>query len=320
MRFVFHRSSSGICRTLIVLALCSAATVPAFAQQPFSNTTIDFNEVAFPSATTNVGGTSPTYNVLNDATGAKLVTLPAPPGDTADLLFTFTTQAAASASATLQYQTTSNGRFTGTNSYNSASGSTNPGTRIFTQQRLRFDSHLTVTSLSAALLSLNTAGITWEFSTIAFLRPDGSYFSAAPVIPAYNAYSGFTGSPSQGWYVAADKTTVSGVGTATTAAGSNGSSDNLTLTYSSAGLAAGTQVGGIEITTWLEDVRGTGNGTTSLTSSFTDFTFSGTISAANSPEPATLALLALGAGLPILMGRSSVLVKRRVKIRFDRKG
>jgi hypothetical protein len=293
----------------LALALVAIAGSAARAQT-FTNVNYSFNEPAFPTALTTLVAastvapptpTSASYNILDDVTGAKLLALS---GDQPDLLGSFLASGrlgkSTAGSPSVEWQTASTGRFTLNKGYTGAVTTSNPGTLTWVQTRLMFASHVTITDLSAVFSSLNTAGIAWEYSTVAFLRPDGSYFSAAPTIGSYAGFGGLTGSPSQGWFVAADKTTVTGVGTALTASGSAGAADGsaFTLGYGQVGLASGTQIGGIELTSYLEDVRGTSNASTNFTASLLDITVSGSLAA---PEPGTLLLF-----LPVL-----VLIRRR---------
>jgi hypothetical protein len=89
------------------------------------------------------------------------------------------------------------------------------------------------------------------------------------------------------------------VGTNLTASGTNGTNDSFgSFGYSSVGLAANTRIGGIRWTTYLEDVRGTGNGNTSFTSSLLDFTISGSI--ASVPERSSMGGVALLIGLGLI--------------------
>jgi hypothetical protein len=262
---------------LVIAPLCGAS---------FTNTTISFNEPAFPTSATAVSGNA-SYNVLNDTTGAKISTtgeLAGLTGDNADLFMGFQSMAGALGSASWQWQPTSDGRFTASHSFAGAVGSSNPGSLDSNTISLAFGDHLSITNLSLHGLSFNTAGIAWEYTVIEFFRPDGSSFSAAPTIGNYASHSSIGGTPSMGWYVIDSKGTVSDVGSNQTAGDANGLSDNIAglgLGYADVGLVAGTEIGGVRITTFLEDVRGTANGTTNFSSSFTDFTISGTIL----PEP-----------------------------------
>ena len=280
----------------LVLACGLALALPArLIGALFTSVTVSFNEYPFPVTTTDVTGATFSYNLLNDSTGALLG---ANNGDANDITLSFLNGPVGNlGSSRVEWQATSIGRYTGIRGFSGTVGSNNPGSRVSTVMQLEFGSHLTVTDLAATFLSLNTAGITWEFSVIGFLRPDGTFFTPQPTMSSYMSYPGFTGSPSEGWYVAASTGTVSGVGTNQTASGTTGPSDNLMLTYGVAGLPAGTQIGGIYFASFLEDVRGISNGTTSLTASFSQFSISGEIQQV--PEPGTLLLtgavvLALG--------------------------
>ncbi len=291
--------------TALLLALPAKAAT-------FTGVKIDFNEFAFPSSATNMSGAYQ-YNVLNDLTGGKLT---ADNHDAADFQINFSSSPQLPKTAAgIEWQSAGSGRWTSTRSFDAKTTSNNPGTLLSTTATLRFDSHLTVTDLSAAFTSLNTAGNLWEYSVLGFLKPDGTYFSAAPGVGDYNSANSFIGSRSIGWYVAASKGTVTDVGSATTNGGLNGAltttqagnpKDDITLTYALAGLAPNTPIGGLIWTTYLEDARGTNNGTSSFTASWTDLTFSGVIGSqpaaasnpAAVPTPALLpGLLGLGLGL-----------------------
>jgi hypothetical protein len=196
----------------------------------------------------------------------------------------------------VEWQTTSDGRFTSNRGFTGAPTGNNPGTLQSTTTQVLFNSGLNITDLNATFTSLNTAGILWEYSIVGFLDANGNPFSAAPVIPAYNSATSFTGSPSTGWYVAADKGTVTNVGTTQAAAGTSGSADaSLALTYALAGLAPNTRVGGLTWTTFTQDTRGTNNGTSNFTASLTNISFTNTDPI---PTPAMLpGLVGLGMGL-----------------------
>lgn len=173
----------------------------------------------------------------------------------------------------------------------------NPGTIASATLRVTFADHVQVTDASVVFSSLNTAGAAWEYSVLRFFDPAGNYFSnisgpgwtigAAGQYLTADGTSGFTGQAGVGNYVAASTGTVQNVGTSQTSTGTSGASNNLTLTYTLAGLSPGTQVGGWEWSSYLEDVRGTSNTTSSFTSSMMDFTVTGIAV----PEPSTAALL-----------------------------
>jgi hypothetical protein len=291
----------------------------AHAQTSAFSTNITFTEPAFPTATTTMAApgasNSVTYNVINDLTGAELTTLN---GDVPDLLFAFSNSNTGALSSSgrpnSEWNNTSfTGRFMNSEGYTGAVSSNNPGTRTWNKIRVTFDSHLAVTSLTARFSSLNTAGVAWEFSKIAFLQPDGSYFSSEPLVGDYNSFGGTTGNAALGWFLAADKATVSGVGSATTAGGTAGTADasNFAIGYTQTGLTSGTQIGGFEFITYLDDVRGTGTGSTNFTSSLVDFDFSGTTTV---PEPGTLWLFFFGIGVLGLRYTTKLCNQSRVSI------
>jgi hypothetical protein len=291
---------------LITLAFSSFAQ----AQTSFTNVNISFNEYAFPTTTTVMTGTQ-SYNLINDSTAAKLNSNN---NDLNDFSLSFATSGpgplSTSGTPKLEWQSTTTGRFTSSRGFNGAVSSNNPGTRVSTTTTLLFDSHVTVTDFSAIIDSLNTAGVGWETSKLGFLKPDGSFFSPEPTISTYLATSAagaVNGSPSTGWFVLDSTGTTTGVGTGTTVSGANGSNDNnFVFNYAKAGLPAGTQIGGIVWTTNLDDVRGTTNGATNFTASWSEFTFSGSINTtASIPEPSTLALLC-----PLVLGFCSKFRRR----------
>jgi hypothetical protein len=271
-------------------AMTTAATglmaMPAQAAT-FMGVKIDFNEYPFPTVQTNVTGNYG-YNLLDDLTGTKL---PNNNGDAIDFTIDFATT---SGQADLQWQSNSTGRWTSNRSFTTSPTKNNPGTLVSTTALLRFDPHLLVTDLSAAFTSLNTSGNLWEYSVLGFLKPDGTPFSAAPIVPDYNHAASFIGSPSIGWYMAASKGTVTGVGTATTISGLNGAltttqsgnpKDDITLTYALANLAPNTPIGGLIWTTYSEDTRGMSNADSSFTASWTDFTITGVILSPAATDP-----------------------------------
>jgi hypothetical protein len=295
--------------TLKFLALCSFLALPAaigLAQSAQAATfakTITFNEVGapgFPTATTTIaapGGSSlTTYDVINNVTGASGA------DGTQDITVSATASATGVSGTTnnpkVEWQTTSAGRFTSTRGFTKSVSANNPGTLQSTETKVLFDSSLNITDLKATFSSLNTAGILWEYSVLGFLDPSGNPFTAAPVVGPYESTTSFTGtsSPSLGWYVAADKGTVSGVGTDVVTAGTPGSADgnNFALTYDLARLAANTQVGGLIWTTYTQDTRGITNGSSNFTASLNDMTFTNTDAV---PTPALLpGLVAVVAG------------------------
>jgi hypothetical protein len=278
--------------TLKLLSLCSFLALPTaigLAQSAqaatFTNATIDFSESAFPSTTAAITGTQ-SYNLLDDATD--------------DISITFANSGAGALSTTPKLAFDADNIVSSRGYKDTPKVSVNnPGTLVSTTTTLKFLPQWNITDLQAKFTSLNTASIAWEYSLVGFLKPDGTPFTAAPTIGSYQTNTLPTGSPSRGWYLAADKTTVTGVGSdLTESTKKNGTKDDLTLTYALAGLDANTPVGGLIWTTWLEDVRGVQNVGPDLTASLTGLTFSGTTSSSNAvPTPALLpGLIALAAG------------------------
>ena len=277
----------------------STLTLLATLQTSFGQTT--FTNLSFLSGnaqntevlsqTTNtqvlVNNTFIGFSTINDATAAKLTTENI---DNKDfyLAGASTTGALGAATVTLNPNAAFS-RVRADHSFTGAVATNNPGTVISNTFTLKFNGNLTVTDATFNFTSLNTAGVAWEYSVIQFLDASGNPFStltnpgftvgaAAQYITA-NATTGFSGQAGIGNFIAAKTTTVTGVGTANTTAGTNGTNDNLaTLNYIQMGLAAGTRIGGVRWTTYFEDVRGTGNTSPSLTASLLDFTISGSIS------------------------------------------
>ncbi len=259
-------------------------------------TLINFNEYAFPVATTDVSNTSPSYNVLNDAT---LSILGSNNGDAADLKFAFSEgpQQAPQYTSRTEWQTTNSGRFTSTKTFTGGPTIPNPGLRFSSTQRVTFGSHLLITDALASFTSLNTAGTAWEFSMIAFLKPDGSYFSAMPTVAAFNSHTSVNGSPSLGWWLSDSKGTTRNVGTGLTGAGTSGPFNDLDLSPMMTGIAANTLIGGLEFIHVVEEVRGPSNTNTSFTASFRSLQVTGQ----PVPEPGTLA--AIGFGVAAMLRR-----------------
>jgi hypothetical protein len=253
------------------------------------------------------------YNTINDTTGAKLTT---DNGDAKDFTLSGSSTTGAlgktravvgATGASTPLTAVDSGRIGFQHSYTNAPTGNNPGTiesNIFT---LLFNSNLTVTNASFNFSSLNTRGIAWEYSVLQFLDPSGNPFSALTnpgwTLGAASQYgvgptAGFSGAAGIGNFIAASKGTVIDVGTNQSANGANGTNDSIgALNYAVVGLTPGTQIGGVRWTTYLEDVRGTGNESTNFTSSLLDFTISGQTAEAV-PTPALLpGLLALAAGV-----------------------
>ena len=267
----------------------------SFGQATFSNIQFLTNstqntEVLSQASSTQVlaSNTVLALSTINDVTGAKLVT---ENGDNKDFLLSgiSTTGALGGATVTLN-PSGSFSRVRADHSYIGAVTANNPGTVVSNTFTLKFNANLTVTAASFNFSSLNTSGVAWEYSVIQFLDVSGNPFSTltnpgftigAPAqYSTANALStvGFTGQAGMGNFIAAKSNTVTGVG-GTTASGTSGTNDNLgTLNYAQVGLMAGTVIGGIRWSTYLEDVRGTTNGNTSFTSSLLDFTITGSVS------------------------------------------
>jgi hypothetical protein len=252
------------------------------------------------------GNTQYSFNTINDSTGAKLTSSN---GDISDFIVFGSSSAGLLGSArsgigslpsSSPLGSADSGRFTNQESYTGTVSSNNPGTISSSSYTLRFSSNLIVTDATFNFSSLNTAGITWEYSVIQLLDSTGTPFSSITgpgfTLGATSQYlsagSGFTGQAGIGNYVSASTGTVIGVGTSSNSSGSNGSSDNLSnFNYAQAGLASGTQIGGIQVTTYVEDVRGTADGNSGFTSSLLDFSISGQ----TVPEPSSSLLVATGA-------------------------
>jgi hypothetical protein len=312
---------------LVVGGLASSAEAQFTSTVSFDNTT----EKAFSGLSNGqllfggVGNTSPSYaaqtvfyNTTNDLTGATWAPAATIPGsDTWDIKVTYsfgaTTPGTSSADRmSVDYSTGNVGQLTATKQFNETPVSTNSGTRYYSRMRMEFSPHFNVTDLTARFNSLNTAGITWEFATVAYLDQSGSYFASAPTIDPYLAFNaanagGLQGRVAEGWWYAASTGTVTGVG-GTTGAGSNGTYDSMNGSTSElrafaasgnrAFTSAPAQLGGMEFTSYLEDVRGTGQPASGLTASWTQFTFTATTFV---PEPSSITLVLLV--LPFLRRR-----------------
>lgn len=189
--------------------------------------------------------------------------------------------------------------------------SNNPGTRLTAVLVLELADHLTVAAedFEIDFSSLNTAGIAWEHSHIEFLDENGAAFSAVASHAAYLAHTAIDGAGTTGNYHADSLGTVTGVGTSQTVSGSSGGNNNLTsapggdLDGTEVGISAGTRIGGIRMTTYLDDVRGTLNNNTSFTSTLTEVSISGEITPPPVPEPSSGVLLMTGAGLLLMRRR-----------------
>ena len=272
-------------RTLFLI-LATSPIIPA--------ATITFNEFPFPTATRTYVDTNANQfsnalpvNVVNDATGTVLAINN---GDRPDLSFDFVGALLNGAGRVRErWQTTSTGRFASLENFTGAAPSNNTGRRVSSTTTVTLANHQRWTNVRPVFSGLNSAGVVWEYSMIAYLRPDYTFFSPMPGMVTYANATSFTGSPSQGWFVAASTATVTGVGTNRTANGVNGTRNNLTLTPALAGLANNTPVGGFVLIHVSEDVRGISNGNASTAAYLTSVSFTNT----PVPEPSTVTLLGL---------------------------
>lgn len=262
----------------------------SFSQTSFSN--LNFltgntatGEVLNTSGTVLLSGNTPNqFNAINDATAAKLA---ADNGDIKDFTLSGNSFAGALGNTSVTLNPAgAPARIRNDQGYTGAPAGNNPGSASGNTFTLRFNSNLNVTDAVFNLNSLNTAGTAWEYTVIQLLDPSGNPFNpitspgwtlGAPSQYNTGPVAGFSGQAGIGNYIAASKATVTGVG-GNTSSGANGTNDNLgTFSYATAGLPAGTPIGGIRFTTYLEDVRGTGNVNTSFTSSLLDFTILGSV-------------------------------------------
>lgn len=256
---------------------------------------ISFNEAAFPTSSGSFSG-SQSYNVLDDQDGTKLSTLN---GDLDDI----TIAVATSGLGSFDYRTNSTGSFRLNQGFNTRPAFNNSGNRIVNQLTLTFGSHLTVTDFAFDVSSVNSSGLAWEISIFQLLDSTGNVFSSSPTINPYLTHTEINGMSGLGNYVMDSKATVNGVGTDSTTGGSSNPDENFTPTgdfdYSTFGLAPGTVISGIRMTSILEDTRGINNGNTNFSSSLVDFTFEGEII----PEPSSTSLLMLGSIATLLRRR-----------------
>jgi hypothetical protein len=310
------------------LSLTSSAQAQFTSTVSFDNAT----EKAFNGLTNGqtllggVGNTSPSfapqtvfYNTINDGTGVTWAPADTVPGsDLWDIKVTYsfgaTTPGPTSTNRlSIDYGTANAGQLTSTRQFNDAATSTNSGTRYFSKMRMEFSPRYNVTDLTARFNSLNTAGVTWEFSTAAYLDTSGAYYSTAPTLDPYLTFNatnagGLQGRVSEGWWYAASTGTVTGVGAGSTSSGSGGTYDAMNGAGSELKVAGATgnraftsapaQIGGMEFTSYLEDVRGIGQGSSGFTASWTQFSFT---TSAVIPEPNSALYLLLA--LPLLKRR-----------------
>ena len=309
---------------LRILIFPFALTSSVLAQAPFTDLSFDFTEAAFTDGP--ISGTQG-YNIINDSTGAKLT---ADNGDLPDVFISISSSIPSNAAgAYADTEILNDGGLRSNHGYNNTFASTyatgspnNPGTLVSSTIRITFANHVTLSNFETDFTSLNTRGATWEYSKLAYLQPDGSYFSSSPAIgshaswsastdplPSWNignetAGNGASGSPSLGWFVTAANDTVTGVDSNQTTAGGNGSLERLTssngnsyLDYVDVGLASGTAIGGFEWTTYVEDTRGSSNNASRWTATQDFFRITGTV-----PEPSSALLIALSS-LTILCRR-----------------
>ncbi len=305
-------SKTPTCLNAKLVALNLTILTPvSLSAQTFTDLEIDFTESAFTNGT--ITGTTG-YNIIDDVTGNELTS---DNGDMDDLFISVTTSVPTTATGAMaSVEIASNGivsnhAYSNTFQNTYTTGATNnPGSLIKQTIRMTFASHLEVTDFVTDFSSLNTAGITWEYTQLALLQADGSYFSVQPVIGDYDAWSGSSpqeGSPAIGWWNASSTGTVNGVGTDQVTTGSSGADQNFTttngdsvFTYNDVGLAAGTQVGGFEWTVYLEDVRGQNNGASNLTARQQYFEITGGV--VPIPESSSSMLIGL-AGLTLMFRR-----------------
>lgn len=296
---------SAVCLIVLGVATSSPAAVTFSNLQFMSGSTAGAEVLNLASPGQNLNGTDYGYNIIDNSTGAKLVTTN---GDANDITLTSSNSAGALGSATSFLSPSSaSGRIRDDHGFTGAVNVSNPGSVNRNTVTLRFGSLMSVTDASFNFSSVNTAGIAWEYTVIQLLDLNGNEFNPVTglaFIPGatsqYGVGAGFSGQAGAGNFVAASKGTVTGVGGNLVASGTNGTNDNIgTLNYALVGLAAGTQIGGIRWTTYLEDVRGTSNGNTNFTSSLLDFNITGSFV----PEPGT-SMLTLVTCLGLLVRRS----------------
>jgi len=220
-------------------------------------------------------------NIWNDATGAVLTS---DNGDAPDLTVSFSTSAGPLGNGWFHYDAGTS-RLRANHSFSGPAPSNNPGSRVINTVDFVFAHHLKITNLNADFKSLNTAGVSWEFSRLAARTPSGGFFSEEPDVAAYASHTPAGGSPAKGFFLVDNKDTVLRVGSRLTASGEHAPNENLTgtngnsfLDYKDLGLEPGTQIGGFQWVTTLEDVRGMRNDDTSLASLLESLKISGSIS------------------------------------------
>lgn len=159
-------------------------------------------------------GASLSLNLWNDSTGARLL---ADNGDQTDLTIsynrTISGPTASSASGSFEYQS-SNQRFRASHDFGSSTRTTNnPGSRITHTVDFTFANHLNVTGLDVDFSSLNTAGVTWEFSKLGYIVAGNPANNAEPSIATYDDHTTVNGKASGiGWFLVDSKATATQVG------------------------------------------------------------------------------------------------------------
>lgn len=231
------------------------------------------------------GNTTFLYNTMNDANGLKLIT---DNGDKKEFkLSGLSTSGLLGTTSISLSPSSASGRVRLDHGFSGTVSSNNPGRVNSNTFTLLFTDNLEITDASFNLSSMNTAGVTWEYTVIQLLNSNGIPFSTLTnpgwTLGANSQYfvgpaTGFSGPAGIGNYIAASKLTVTGVGLNNTISGTSGPNDNFaSFNYSTVGLPSGTIIGGIRIITYLEDVRGINNGSSNLTTSLLDFNISGII-------------------------------------------
>lgn len=132
----------------------------------------------------------------------------------------------------------------------------------------------------------------WEMSTLQWLNADGTPFSTASV-PSYVEDQTSQSVTGAGTYVASGDTQ-DGVGTTNAGDDADGleADDRPVLSFTNAGIAAGTRIGGLRFSHYLTDTRGTNDtGGFDYSATINELNITATPTASAVPEPSSFFLL-----------------------------